>query len=159
MKRASVGKLVVCCVGTLVLGVLSGVLSGTDREWYEILQSPPGTPPGWVFGPVWTVLYLMMGVSLFLLWQRASEGTRARPALVAYFLQFALNLAWSPVFFGAHRIGTALVVIVALWLMIFLTILLARRVSRPAAWLLVPYFTWVSYATYLNVGFYLFNRA
>jgi len=142
----------------IVLGGLGGVaFSGGGQGWYQALQRPPGTPPPWVFGPVWTLLYAMMGISLGLLvWDRRTAG--ARSAIAAFILQLVLNLAWTPLFFGAHRSGLALVDIVAMWLCIAWTIVLARKVNRIAAWLLVPYLIWVSYATYLNAGFWWLNR-
>jgi benzodiazapine receptor len=158
MKTGFAGKVAICCVGILVLGGLGGFLTSGNMGWYELLKRPPGTPPGWVFGPVWTVLYLMMGASLALLWQNSANEPRARRAVVAFIVQLLLNLAWTPVFFGLQRIDIALGVIVALWIAIVVTIAAARPVSRTAAWLLVPYYAWVSYATYLNAGFFLFNR-
>ncbi|NNM27955.1 MAG: tryptophan-rich sensory protein, partial [Akkermansiaceae bacterium] len=119
---------------------------------------PPGTPPGWVFGPVWTVLYALIGAALALVWHRGEAGPPKRAAVTAWFVQFALNLLWTPVFFGAHRILPALAVIVALLAAIAITILLFRKVDRPASWLLVPYLCWVSYATYLNAGYLVLNR-
>jgi len=140
------------------LGGLGGVaFSGGGQGWYQSLQRPPGTPPPWVFGPVWTLLYAMMGISLGLLvGDRRLAG--ARPAIAVFILQLVLNLAWTPLFFGAHRSGLALIDIVAMWVCIAWTILLARRVNRIAAWLLAPYLVWVSYATYLNAGFWWLNR-
>jgi tryptophan-rich sensory protein len=127
-------------------------------EWYRLLQRPPGTPPGWVFGPVWTALYLMMGLALALLWQNPASKPGARRAIILFIVQLLLNLSWTPVFFGLQRIDIALGLIVALWVAIVVAIAAARPVSRAAAWLLVPYYAWVSYATYLNAGFFLFNR-
>jgi tryptophan-rich sensory protein len=139
------------CLG---LGTASGLstVGGAD-SWYRELVKPPGTPPSWVFGPVWSVLYLMMGTALGRLIHR-----RAWPAVGIFGFQMMLNLAWTPVFFGAHRIGTALFVIVSMWLGLWVTILLARRSDSLSAGLLVPYLVWVSYATYLNAGFFWLNR-
>jgi len=158
MKTGFAAKVAICCVVILVLGGLGGFLTSGNMGWYELLKRPPGTPDGWVFGPVWTVLYLMMGVSLALLWQNPARAPRARRAIVLFIVQLLLNLAWTPVFFGLQRIDIALGVIVALWIAIVVAIAAARPVSRTAAWLLVPYYAWVSYATYLNAGFFLFNR-
>jgi translocator protein len=138
----------------LALGIASGLSTlGGDDRWYQELRKPPGTPPGWVFGPVWSILYLMMGVALGRLIQR-----RARWAVLLFIMQFALNLSWTPVFFGAKLAGPALGVIVALWLSLLGTILLARRRDGISAWLLAPYLAWVSYATYLNAGIFWLNR-
>ncbi len=157
MTDRSVGKWAwplvgaVCC---LSLGIASGLSTGGgDNSWYRELAKPPGTPPPWVFGPVWSVLYLLMGVALGRLIHR-----RAMPAVWVFGIQFALNLAWTPVFFGANQIAGALVIICALWVCLFTTILLAWKSDKAAAWLLVPYLVWVSYATYLNAGFLWLNR-
>lgn len=144
--------------GTTGLGGLVGWLVPRRDEWYHDLHAPLGTPPDWVFGVVWTILYLLMGVVVAILWDRAAADQRARRALGCFGAQMLLNLAWTPVFFGLQRIDLALWVIVALWVMLVVTIAAARPVSRAAAWMLVPYYAWVSYATYLNVGFYVFNR-
>lgn len=138
----------------LALGIASGLsTAGGMGNWYQELRKPPGTPPGWLFGPAWSVLYLLMGVALGRLLQR-----RAWWAVLLFMVQFALNLSWSPVFFGAHRVGAALLVIIVMWLVVLGTILIAARQDRTSAWLLAPYLVWISYATYLNAGIYLLNR-
>lgn len=126
---------------------------GGDGSWYRALEKTPGTPPSWVFGPVWSVLYVMMGVAAGRLIYR-----RAWPAVRLFGLQFILNLAWTPVFFGAQQVALALAVIFALWLALLGTILAAHKRDRLSAWLLLPYLAWVSYASYLNVGIFLLNR-
>ncbi|RYD17656.1 MAG: tryptophan-rich sensory protein [Verrucomicrobiaceae bacterium] len=139
------------CLG---LGIASGLSSaGGGGAWYQGLEKPPGTPPPWVFGPVWSMLYLMMGVALGRLVDRRAWG-----AVWVFCAQFALNVAWTPVFFGAHQAGVALGIIAALWVGIVVLIRMARRVDRISAALLVPYLMWVSYATYLNIGFFWLNR-
>lgn len=137
----------------LLAGGFSGAASGSGGDWYRGLVKPPGTPPSWVFGPVWTVLYLMMGAAAGLLVVR-----KAWCAVRLFAVQFALNLAWSPVFFGLRQPAPALVVIVAMGLLIGLTVRAARPVSPAAARLLLPYGAWVAYATWLNAGFAFLNR-
>jgi translocator protein len=142
----------------LGLGGLGGVAFGAGGQgWYQALQRPPGTPPPWVFGPVWSVLYAMMGVSLGLL-VRDRKRVGSRLAITVFIFQLVLNFAWTPLFFGAHRAGLALIDIVAMWLCIAGTIVLAKKVNATAGRLLVPYLVWVSYATYLNAGFWWLNR-
>jgi len=141
-------------VTCLALGGLSGVSSvGGDSGWYQNLEKPPGTPPSWVFGPVWSALYLMMG------WAAGRLIVRRARVTVAWFIgQFLLNLAWTPVFFGARQVAPALAIIVVLWLALAVTIARAMKEDRVAAALLLPYLAWVSYATYLNAGIYWLNR-
>lgn len=153
-------KILICVVVMNILGGAGAIVtSGSLKEWYAGLEKPPGVPPNQVFGPVWTVLYAMAGVSFALVWHRAPAGRAKRDALVVFGIQLLLNLAWTPIFFGAHQLGIALAVIVALWVGIFLTILKFKPLDRPAAMLLVPYLVWVSYATYLNAGYFFLNRA
>ena len=111
-------------------------------DWYLSLNKPAFNPPGWVFGPVWTVLYLCMGVSAWLVWRRFGF-TRSGAALKLFFVQLALNAAWTPVFFGLHEPGAALVIIFAMWLAIGATLIAFWKRSRLAAALLVPYLLWV----------------
>jgi benzodiazapine receptor len=118
-------------------------------EWYAALNKPEWNPPSWVFGPVWTTLYTMMAVSAWLVWR---QGGFARQwlALSAFLVQLALNALWSPLFFGLKQLGVAFAEIIVLWLAIACTIVVFRRVHRTAAWLLVPYLAWVSFAAFLN---------
>ena len=125
-------------------------------EWYLSLTKPSWNPPGWIFGPVWTVLYVMMGVSAWLVWRRG--GFRAQRAPLTWFLiQLALNAAWTPLFFGLHRLGLAFAEMLLLWCAIVATLLAFRPVSRPAAALLVPYLAWVSFAACLNFTLWRLN--
>jgi tryptophan-rich sensory protein len=127
-------------------------------EWYGTLQRPPLAPPNWVFGPVWTILFGLIGVALWLVWRQAGESPVAvRVAVGVFTLHFAFNLGWSAVFFGLQEIGLGLVVILALWLLIVATMWTFNRVDRRAALLLVPYLVWVSFATYLNYLFLVLN--
>lgn len=152
-------KWILCVVIVMALGAAGGILTaGAIPGWYAKLAKPPGTPPNAVFGPVWSMLYLMIGISLARIWHFAHAGAEKRRALIRFAIQMILNLAWTPVFFGAHLVAVALAVIVALWVMILLTILAFKPLDRIAASLLVPYLAWVSYATYLNAGFLVLNR-
>jgi len=118
-------------------------------EWYVLLNKPTWNPPGWIFGPVWTVLYIMMAVSAWLVWQRGGFSAQRRP-LTLFLVQLALNAFWTPLFFGVHQLGIAFAEIIVLWIAIIATLLAFRRVSTIAAWLLVPYLLWVSFAAVLN---------
>ncbi|GAA5142078.1 tryptophan-rich sensory protein [Prosthecobacter algae] len=127
-------------------------------SWYAALSKPSWNPPSWVFGPAWTLLYTLMAVAAWLVWKRGGFGSQKRP-LSLYFIQLALNAAWTPVFFGAHQLGAALAVIVALWVFIGLTLLHFWQVSRAAGLLFVPYLAWVSFATALNFTLWRLNPA
>ena len=123
-------------------------------DWYQDLQKPPGKPPAWLFGPVWTVLYLLMGVAAGRLIHRRASG-----AVTLFVIQFLLNLAWTPVFFGAHAIGWALVILFGIWGFLAFTIRSADKADHLSAVLLLPYLLWIMYATYLNAAIGWLNRA
>ena len=125
-------------------------------EWYAALRKPSWNPPGWVFGPVWTALYTMMGVAAWLVWRQGGWGKQRQPLLI-FLVQLALNALWTPLFFGLHRPGLAFAEIVLLWLAIATTLAAFRPVSRAAAWLLVPYLAWVSFAAALNFTLWRLN--
>jgi tryptophan-rich sensory protein len=161
--RGEAARLIGWLVLPLAVGGLSGfVTAGSVAGWYQTLAAPPFAPPDWVFGPVWTALYLMMGLAAYLATRaarRSAADERISHLAVALFLvQLALNGLWSILFFGLHSPGLALVEIVLLWLAIGLTARQFSRLSRPAAALLLPYWAWVSFATVLNGGFWWLNR-
>ena len=127
-------------------------------EWYGGLQRPALAPPNWVFGPVWTALFALIGTGLWLVWRRAEASPRAvRLAFGVFVVHFAFNLGWSAVFFGMRELGLGLAVILVLWALIVATMWAFARVDRRAALLLVPYLLWVSFATYLNYQFWVLN--
>ncbi|MDH4270499.1 MAG: tryptophan-rich sensory protein [Candidatus Aminicenantes bacterium] len=126
--------------------------------WYAALAKPPFNPPNWVFAPVWTTLYALMGISAYLVYEKGLKRKEVRKALAVFAGQLLLNTLWSIVFFGAHMILGAAVIIVFLWGMIVASIWLFSRVSKAAAFLLVPYILWVSFATVLNLSLYVLNR-
>jgi benzodiazapine receptor len=140
----------------LLVGTVSGaVTSNSIRTWYATLVAPPGTPPNWLFAPVWTVLFILMGVSAWLVWCQPLH----RPALRLWGWQLAVNALWSQAFFGLHSTLLGLAVIFPMLLLIALTIRAFNRIHRLAALMLVPYLVWSGYATYLNLGFWWLNRA
>ena len=133
---------------------LAGMFS-LPGAWHASLNKPAWNPPSWIFGPVWTALYLLMAIAAWLVWRH--DGWRC--PMLFYFVQLALNAAWTPIFFGAHQPGWALVVILALWAAILLTQLAFLRVSKPAGLMFVPYLTWVSFAAVLNFTLWRLNPA
>ena len=137
-------------------GGLSGLLIRGSVGRYQALRQPPLSPPGWVFPLVWTVLYLLMGVAAYLVWERGGPGRK--PALLLYGLQLGMNFLWAPLFFRWGMRGLALVWLLALWALAIWTALRFYRASRPAGWLLAPYLLWLAFAAYLNAGVWLLNR-
>jgi tryptophan-rich sensory protein len=125
-------------------------------EWYQHLVKPFLTPPSWIFGPVWTILYIMMGVAAWLVWQRYSFAGAAWP-LSLFIGQLALNALWSYLFFGLKNPGLAFLDIVALWLALLTTFIVFWQYFPPAGQLLFPYLLWVTFAAYLNLQFWRLN--
>lgn len=152
-------RLVIAVLVPLAVGGLGSLLTfDAVRTWYPTLVRPSFAPPSFVFGPVWTALYVMMGVASWLVWRRDLERPGVRGALILYAVQLCLNLAWSGLFFGLRQPLLALVEIVVLLVLIAVTIVRFAAVSRPAAVLMVPYLAWVSFATVLNGAFWWLNR-
>ncbi len=153
-------------IGLVVSVVLCFAASGIGawfaypaiREgWYAALNKPAWTPPAWVFGPAWTLLYLMMAVAAWLVWRRRGFAG-ARLPLALFLVQLALNALWSYCFFGLRRPGLALVEIMFLWLAVFATMLSCWRVAHPAGWLMWPYLLWVTFAAFLNLSISRLNH-
>ena len=127
-------------------------------QWYAFLKKPIFTPPGWVFAPVWTALFFLMAVSLYLVWRRGLRIEKERMAFGLFIIHLIFNAFWSIVFFGFHEIFFALIVIIVLWIMIYSLIFQFYRINKFACYLLVPYLVWVSYASFLNFSLWLLNR-
>ncbi|WP_423602215.1 TspO/MBR family protein [Sphingomonas sp. MS122] len=135
----------------LLLGFASGRLfpSGEANLWYQMLQKPAETPPGWVFPVAWTALYVLLGLALAMIIN--ARGSRLRgPALALFGVQMAANLAWSPLFFGFHQVSAALLLIGAIFVLALATAILFGRIRKGAAWLMVPYLAWLGFAGVLN---------
>lgn len=133
------------------LGIIGSVFTiPSIPTWYATLNKPFFNPPNWVFGPAWTILYLLLGVAAFLVWEKGWKKKEVRGALTIFAIQFILNIAWTPLFFGLKSPGLALVEIIILWLFILLTIVKFYQISKPAGIILIPYILWVTFATVLN---------
>ena len=149
--------LVVFLVVCLAAGGLGAIATTPEiAGWYQTLEKPSWNPPAGVFGPVWTTLYLMMGVAAWSVWRPAGLKAAARP-LTIFGVQLGLNVAWSWIFFGLHQPGWAFVEIVILWLAIVATTVAFFRRTPVAGWLLVPYLAWVSFAGVLNFTIWRLN--
>jgi benzodiazapine receptor len=144
---------------TLLLGMAGGLLTGKAiPTWYNKLKKPALNPPNWIFGPVWTVLYLMIGYSGYLIWNQNKEfSENHKIAWFVYFLQLGLNYLWTPVFFGIKKLLLALFIISGLTISIFLNIYLFYEITPTAGLLLIPYLLWVSFASYLNYSIWKLN--
>ena len=140
----------------LSFGAAATGLVWTPGEWYAGLNKPAWTPPNSLFGPVWSALYLMMGIAAWLVWRRGGFAA-ARGALALFLVQLALNAAWTPAFFGLHQTGLGLIIIVALWMAIAATMTAFFRHDRAGAVLLVPYLIWITYAAALNFAVWRLN--
>ena len=151
-------QLLVAILISQMAGIIGAVFTTSSiSSWYVYLSKPFFNPPNWLFGPVWTMLYAMMGIALFLVWRQRHDDTRVHMALRWFFAQLALNTLWSIVFFGWKELWLGVVVILVMWWLIFKTIKAFAPISQWASWLLYPYLAWVSFATLLNLSIALLN--
>jgi benzodiazapine receptor len=150
-------KLLYSLLITLGVGFIAGIATATNiSSWYVQIAKPSFNPPNALFGPVWTLLYILMGISLYLIRKRPTTPARSN-ALILFSIQLFFNFCWSFLFFSFHQIGLAFVDIILLWFMILATIFSFAKVDKAAAWLLVPYISWVSFALLLNAAIYKLN--
>lgn len=158
MKINNTFKLIISLIIPQLAGGLGSFFTiGSVKNWYPVLVKPALNPPAWVFGPVWTTLFAMMGIATFLVWKKGLDRKDVKIALGIFIGQLALNTLWSIIFFGLHSPGGAFIEIVFLWLAILATIIAFAKISKPAAWLLMPYILWVSFAGYLNFMIWMLN--
>ena len=160
MKTNNAFKLIIAIVVSEFAGIIGSVFTTPSIDgWYAGIVKPALNPPAWVFGPVWTTLFALMGIAAFLVWKKGLDRRDVKIALGIFLGQLVLNTLWSIIFFGLHSPGGALVEIVFLWLAILATIIAFYKISRPAALLLLPYILWVSFAGYLNYSIWQLNSA
>jgi tryptophan-rich sensory protein len=151
--------LIVSIVACFIAGGIGSLFTfKAIPTWYPGLRKPPYTPPNWAFGPVWTTLYLLMGISVFIVWQQGLETSSTILGFVLFWIQLVINALWSLIFFGLKSKGGGVVTIVILWFLILATIITFFRVSSWSGALLVPYIVWVSIASYLNIGVWVLNK-
>ena len=152
-------RLAIAVALPLAVGGLSGFATAQGvQDWYPTLVKPSFNPPSWVFGPVWTLLYLMMGIAAFLVWQKGWESGSVKSALALFAIQLILNGMWSVLFFGMRLPGPAFLEILVLWVAIGATLVLFWRVAPVAGMLLLPYQGWVTFAAVLNGAIWILNR-
>lgn len=158
MNKSEVFKLIASLALPLGLGVIAGLFTAEAIPgWYETLKRPSFNPPNWLFGPVWTTLYILMGISLFLIWKQ-SPGKERNVAIFVFLIQQVLNFGWSFIFFYFNRIGFALVEIILLWISIIIMLVLFYKIKPLAAYINIPYLMWVTFAAILNASYYLLNK-
>jgi len=155
----SIPSLIAAIIICNLAGAIGGIFTARSvTTWYSTLSKPSFSPPSWVFAPVWTTLYTLMGVAAWMVWRKGVAQAPVRTALIVFAIQLLLNAVWSPVFFGLRSPGYAFLVILALWAAIALTIVWFLKASTPAGLLLLPYIAWVSFAAVLNYELWRLNR-
>jgi benzodiazapine receptor len=160
MKLGNTAKLLVSCAVPILVGLFGALFTTDDsiNNWYANLNKPVFTPPDWLFGPVWTTLYILMGISAFLVWRKGLADKAVRKALVFFIVQLVFNALWSLLFFGLRSPLLGLIDILLLQFAIILTLICFEEISIPAVLLLVPYLGWVTFAAILNLAIYFLNR-
>ena len=156
-RMKKIGQFLLALLIPLTIGGVSGYFTvEAIPGWYRTIEKPEWNPPNWVFGPVWTTLYVLMGIAMYLIWTQPRTKNRQR-ALYLNAAQLILNFFWSLIFFNLHAIGWALIEILSMWVLIVTTMFAYDKVHKPAAWLLLPYIIWVSFATILNFAIWRLN--
>ena len=152
-------KFIISIVLVWVVGVSGSLFTASSvNSWFPSLVKPSFNPPSWVFGPVWTILYIMIGISLYLVWITKANKILKKKSYWIFGIQLVLNAMWSIAFFGLQNPGLAFIVIVLLWISIILTMVEFYKIRKSAGYLLVPYFLWVSFASVLNFAIWILNR-
>lgn len=158
-KTIDVIRLVASIIFCQLAGFIGSLFTAPSiPTWYETLKKPSFTPPKWIFGPVWISLYILMGISLSIIWQRWQDNSKAKTAMAFFFVQLTLNILWSISFFGFKSTLAGLIDIALLWIAILLTIWHFFNISKIAGLLLFPYVLWVSFAAFLNFSLWIQNR-
>lgn len=151
-------KLLAAIVICNFAGIIGSLVTTTgEGSWYAAIEKPPFNPPGFVFGPVWTTLYILMGISLYLIWMEGTGRREVRLALIFFSTQLVLNALWTFLFFGLQSPFLGLVEIIILWLFIVATIVAFYRFNKTAAFLMVPYLAWVTFAAFLTYSIWILN--
>ena len=157
MELRNYFKLPISILLCLLAGILGSTFTSTTTAWYLNLTKPWFQPPGWLFGPVWTILYISMGISLYLIWKKGFEKKGIRKAVYIFLIQLLLNGLWSFVFFGFQDLLLSSINIIVLWILLLMTIWRFYEISKRAGILLVPYLIWVTFATLLNLSIFVIN--
>jgi benzodiazapine receptor len=158
MKTKNIAQIVLAIIICELVGMI-GALFTTPAisTWYVGIIKPTFSPPNWIFAPVWTILFALMGIAAYLIYKKGTDKKEIRIALFIFDIQLLLNVLWSVLFFGMHNPGYAFIEIIFLWLAILLTIISFFKISKTAAYLLIPYILWVSFASFLNYSIWQLN--
>ena len=153
-------KLVIAVMLPLAVGATGSFFTTPEIPgWYQLIRKPTWNPPNWLFGPVWTLLYFLMGIALYLVWKSESLKSLKQKAILAFAIQLIFNFFWSIIFFKYHQMGWAFVEIVVLCFCIVINLFYFSKIHMAAAWLLVPYLVWVSFAAVLNYKIWQMNMS
>jgi len=157
-KKVNLKRLIISLVLPQVAGIIGSIFTTTAiSTWYAPLLKASFSPPNWIFGPVWFLLYVLMGISIYLIWQEIEKNERAKSAIIFFGIHLIFNTTWSIVFFGLHKPGLALVNILIIWLFIILLMVKFWYIKKWSTYLLVPYLLWVSFAGVLNYFIWFLN--
>lgn len=155
---SKISKLIISILISNLAGIIGLFFTNPAVDgWYSNLTKSALNPPAWVFGPTWTILFILMGVAAYFVWDKGLKNKKVKICLLIFIIQLVLNAIWSIIFFGLHSPFWALIEIIILWITIMCTIIAFYKVSKLAAWLLLPYILWVSFATYLNYSVFALN--
>lgn len=158
MDKIKAAKFIVSILICQAAGLIGAVFTTPNiATWYVGIVRPAFNPPNWIFAPVWTTLFILMGISLYLVWEKGLDRRNARMAVSVFGVQLILNILWSVLFFGFQNPLLGLVEIIVLWVAILVSIVLFYRISKTGAYLLIPYILWVSFAAFLNYNIYILN--
>lgn len=151
-------KLIIAIGVSQLAGLIGSIFTiSSIPTWYTTLIKPTLNPPSWIFGPVWTLLYTLMGVAAFIIWKKGTTHPAVRKALFIFGIQLVLNALWSIIFFGLQNPGWAFLNIILMWVSIVWTIVVFYNIQKNTIWLLLPYIIWVSFAAYLNYSIWILN--
>lgn len=151
-------KLIISILVPLLVGAIAGLFTSSGvNGWYAVAHKPAFNPPNWIFAPVWTGLYILMGIAFYLIWKAEAGKTVKQAAVILFIVQLTFNFFWSFIFFQLQQPGWAFAEIMVMWVLILFTIIWFGKISATAAWLLVPYISWVSFATVLNYAIWRLN--
>jgi tryptophan-rich sensory protein len=158
MNSIAIFKLVISIIICQLAGIIGAIFTNKSiPTWYASLKKPAFNPPAWLFGPVWTALFLLMGIALFLIWQKGINFEGVKRALIVFSAQLIFNILWSILFFGLRSPLAAFIAIIILWILILLTIVLFYPIAKTAGLLLLTYLLWVSFASILNFSLWRLN--